>query len=143
MVSYKPSDAWGTPQGFVDRWAYPDTTVDAAANASNHKFARWWGPDGEREDALEFRWEPNEVIWCNPPYSRGMQRQFAWQAVRHAHDGGTGVMLLPADTSTELFHWLVEECEGNGLMRLELLKGRVRFEGAPGPAKFGSMVIKW
>jgi hypothetical protein len=45
------------------------------------------------------------------------------------------VCLLPADTSTKLFHELIIDREP------EFLKGRIRFKGAPAAAKFGSMIV--
>lgn len=48
-------------------------------------------------------------------------------------------MLLPADTSTVIFHRLWEEDR----WEINLLKGRWRFAGAPGPAKFGSMLVRF
>lgn len=133
-------DEWGTPTGL---WAKLHQvygfTLDAAANETNAKCGKWYGSGGIEEDALAMEWPTNERIWCNPPYSRGMQRAFVEKALDCARRGGFVVMLLPADTSTKLFHHIWR----HDLCRVSFLKGRVRFEGAPAAAKFGSMLVEF
>lgn len=138
MLSRKASDTWVTPQQIFDYWdEIYDFQIDAAANESNHKCQRWFGPGGEIEDALVDDWPVFDgTIWCNPPYSRGFQHKFVDKAINCALRGGTVLMMLPADTSTKLFH---EKIDGHFFYHF--WKGRVRFVGAPGPAKFGSMFV--
>lgn len=123
MISPHASDTWRTPRKIFDplheRHAF---TLDIAADATNHLLPRWFGPDGD---------------WCNPPYSRGYQLGFVEQALEAQRNNTSTVMLLPADTSTKLYH--------DYILRLrlphEFIRGRLRFVGAPGPAKFGSMLV--
>lgn len=123
-------------------------TLDAAANESNHKVDRWFGPGGEHEDALEegLSWVPGNV-WLNPPYSRGLQSKFiikaACEGLKHL---GSIVCLLPARTDTKSFH---DVCMRYGMV--ELLKGRLKFKlngkyildkkGKPISAPFPSMIV--
>ena len=141
------NDNWETPDVLFDRYnARFSFTLDAAANQDNHKCDRWFGPGGESEDALSaINWPLEEGnIWLNPPYSRGLQRRFIEKALAEitriwlspyamAHNV---VALLPADTSTKLFHELIQP---NG--EIEFLKGRITFKGASGKPKFASMVV--
>ena len=138
MISTKLSDEQATPQELFDGLnKIHHFTLDAAANAENTKCAKWFGPGSAlREDALLEPWPTNERIWLNPPYSHGMQRQFVVRARECAFNGGYVVALLPADTSTKLFHELIY-----GKHHIEFLKGRIKFNGRPTAAKFGSMLV--
>lgn len=133
------NDEWQTPQELFDalntRYSF---SIDGAANRTNHRLLRWYGPGGEREDSLSEPWPSDERIWCNPPYSRGKQRKFVLHAIDHAYRGGLSVLLLPADTSTRLFHELIWK-----RYPVEFLPRRVKFVGAPSAAKFGSMVVEF
>ena len=137
-------DNWETPDHVFKHWNDKfHFILDAAANRTNHKCENWFGPGGIEEDALSANWESwyrKGNIWLNPPYSRGIQRQFVERAIDHWYCSGcsnTCVMLLPADTSTKLFHEVVW---GKGF-RVEFLRGRIRFKGATGSPKFGNMVV--
>lgn len=132
----KKGDLWGTPPRiFIPLNARFAFTLDGAANQDNHLSPRWYGPGGEREDALAEPWGANERIWCNPPYSRGMQLAFVERALEAQAIGTFTAMLLPADTSTKLYHQHIKH------LPHEFLQGRVRFVGAPQAAKFGSMLV--
>lgn len=131
------NDNWQTPPEVFDPlmhiWRFEN---DAAASPDTTLLDRWYGPGGVFEDALAQPWEPLRH-WCNPPYSRGMQRLFVERAIECATNGGSVVMLLPADTSTKLFHfiWRHPRCH------VSFREGRIRFLGAPAAAKFGSMIV--
>lgn len=132
----KVSDDQSTPHALYDAIdAKHQFTLDAAANIDNHKCATWYGPDSPSGDtnALAFAWPPNERIWLNPPYSRGNQLAFVARAIDCAERGGYVIALMPADTSTGLFHDLIY-----GHFPIEFLKGRVAFNGMKAGAKFGS-----
>lgn len=125
-------DNWETPQSlFLELDDEFHFTLDAAADRTNHKTDRWYGPGGEVEDALSVEWPTNEIIWLNPPYSRGAQRRFVNQAVDAAQRGGTVVALLPARTDTRLFHQTVWDTKLGRPRRwvrdVRFLAGRVRF----------------
>lgn len=80
------NELWETPTDFFERinrmWG--PFEIDAAANHSNAKCNRWWGPGScEVEDTLKFPWVsevytklsecPNKFpIWINPPYKNLM-----------------------------------------------------------------------
>ena len=134
------NDSWQTPLNVFKEWDdIFHFALDAAADQSNHLCPRWYGQGGEVEDALTVEWPTDINIWCNPPYSRGMQRKFTEKALNCAERGGTVVMLLPADTSTKLFH----DLNNHPWCLVKFRKGRVTFLGATGPAKFGSMFVRF
>jgi len=137
---------WGTPTALFQRWHDRfHFTIDAAANASNHLLPRWYGPGGEREDALAQPWEPMQRYWVNPPYARGVQYRFVQHAIASAvGDGSLVVLLLPARTDTKLFHelWDTEtRAPRPWVSELHFLPGRIRFVGAPASAPFPSMIV--
>jgi phage N-6-adenine-methyltransferase len=133
----KETDVRSTPQALFDeldnQWEF---ILDAAADETNHKCPRWYGPGGEVEDALSVAWPIDGPIWLNPPYSRGLQRKFVEKAIECSQSGGCVVALLPADTSTRLFHELIY-----GKYEVTFLKGRLKFNGMKQAAKFGSMLV--
>jgi phage N-6-adenine-methyltransferase len=133
------NDTWATPQELFDEFQERyHFTLDAAADRSNAKLDRYFGAGGIVGDALSIDWPIEERIWFNPPYSRGNQRRFVERAIDCARRGGFSVGLLPADTSTRLFHDLIWK-----QFHVEFLPKRVRFVGAPSAAKFGSMIVEF
>lgn len=135
---------WRTPPDvFADLDAEFNFTVDAAADATNCLLSRYYGADGEREDALAAPWEVDEIYYCNPPYGR-MQRAFVQMGNDLMFRGGASAFLLPARTDTRLFHDLcwnrLLNKPYNGVS-VRFLRGRLTFQGAMGPAPFPSMVV--
>lgn len=125
-----------------DEWYTPDATfqdlaarhgpfdLDVAASALNSKCPKYFTA---ADDALKQDW--HGVVWCNPPYRNLLQ----WVHKAH-YEVSVGncskvVMLLPAHTATEWFHFALE----NG--RVEFIKGKLRFGGTTGVPFFGSVVV--
>lgn len=139
-------DNWETPDDLFRRLhAQYNFILDAAANGTNHKLPRWFGPDSpERVDALEADWPLEEGnIWLNPPYSRGLQAKFIQKAVMETQfpmgrgNMGWVVCLLPARTDTNNFHgWIKPYAES-----IEFLRGRLKFKGGNSCAPFPSMIV--
>lgn len=128
---------------------------DAAATAETSKCgAHYFGPDQtvvEWQNALDLDWAgvflftlgyTRPVIWCNPPYGRGLIDAFCAKAHDAAAQGEvTTVMLLPADLSTAWYRRWVYRQEAY------IYRGRGKFVGAPldkdgklAAAKFGSIL---
>lgn len=58
------TDSWETPQDFFDMLdAEFGFTLDAAADARNHKCPRYYTRE---QDGLKQPWPG--TVWCNPPY---------------------------------------------------------------------------
>ena len=142
----RKSDEWGTPgSAFADWTAEFGFCVDAAATAENTLCAWWYGPDHPdplRRNALSAPWDPALPHWCNPPYSK--VGAFVSKAARERERGVLTVMLIPARTDTKWFHeflWDRLTHKPRTGIELRLLKGRLRFEGAPSSAPFPSMIV--
>jgi phage N-6-adenine-methyltransferase len=142
-------DDWETPPAL---WAALNREFgfswDVAANSRNYKGARgcFFGPGSEfGEDALSMGWGPfTGPCWCNPPYSRGLQRQFITKASLERVNGITTVMLIPARTDTRAFHtyiWDAHEHRPYKGIEVRFLPGRIKFVGAAHGAPFPSMVV--
>lgn len=139
-------DNWETPHAlFAELDEEFHFELDAAADQSNHKTRRWFGPGGEREDGLVDPWPTTNVIWFNPPYSRGLQGKFIDQAVACAKAGGCAVGLLPARTDTRVFHQSLWNTAANRprdwVREVRFLRGRLTFVGAASSAPFPSMIV--
>lgn len=124
-------DSRGTPQEFFDRLhAEFGFTLDAAADALNHKVDLWFGEGGLAFDALGEDWGgEGSVVWCNPPYSAA--GAFVAKAAEEAAKGAVVVMLLPARTDTKWWHryiWNKETHTWREGVQGRFLSGRLSFE---------------
>ena len=134
-------DSWETPQSLFDELDKEfNFTLDVAASQSNTKCGIYYDDDF---NALDSAWYGN--VWCNPPYSRGLQKKFIKKAYDEfwSDEGGyveTLVMLLPARTDTIAFHEYIY-----GKAEIRFIKGRLKFEvnGVPSKnaAPFPSMLV--
>ena len=91
------------------------------------------------DDGLKQDWGQN-VVWVNPPYSRGVQAAFIRKAYESSLQGATVVMLIPARTETKVFS---EYC--TKASEIIFIVGRVKFisdkGGKPAPAPFPSAIV--
>ena len=144
-------DEWETPQAFFDELNTEfKFGVDLAASDNNTKVA---GNYYTAEDsALNANWYAafpshlgyRSVGWCNPPYSRGLQKKFIAKAALERRRGFTTVMLLPARTDTKAFHEHIYdalEWQAREGVEIRFIKGRLKFGGAVNGAPFPSMVV--
>ena len=94
------TDLWETPQDFFDMLdAEFGFTLDAAADAQNHKCPRYYTRE---QDGLKQPWPG--AVWCNPPYGRQIDKWVQKASYENAVNNNTIVMLLPARTDTRWFH---------------------------------------
>lgn len=139
-------DEWSTPQAFFDMLDVEfHFQIDLAATVENAKCPVFYTAE---TDALSVDWsaeaEHIHVGWCNPPYSRGLQKKFIAKAARERLRGFTTVMLLPARTDTQAFHHYIYDAskwQAREGVEIRLLKGRLKFGGAVNSAPFPSMVV--
>jgi phage N-6-adenine-methyltransferase len=137
-------DDWQTPRELFDELnAEFDFNVDLAATAENTLCDEWF--DERRGGALNWPWAPvGRTGFCNPPYSRGLQKKFIEKAATERLSGFTTVMLIPARTDTKAFHryiWNAETHQPREGVEVRFLPGRIRFVGAAHGAPFPSMII--
>ena len=121
------SDEWRTPLSvFEALHAEFGFTVDAAATPTNTLLDRYW------TDAMSEQWA-GERVWCNPPYSRGQQRQF----IDRAPDAELAVLLLSARPDTRAWHDVIFQFADE----VRFVRGRIRFTGAAHSAPFPNAIV--
>lgn len=143
-MAAKTTDERSTPQGLFDyaNAKYGPFELDVCCTLENRKCARYYTKES---DGLQSDWFGK--VWCNPPYSRNEQIRWVDRAFRETemHRSTDLVcMLLPADTSTRLWHdyiWDAEKNQPRPYVTVEFLKGRVKFNGSKTAAKFGSALV--
>lgn len=134
-------------------------TIDSAASPTNARLERYWTID---DDALAQSWA-GERVWCNPPYSNILPwvekahsefHRYIEPGLTHCPDlyrPHLIVMLLPANR-TEQRWWQdwIEPGRRGGLLNVEFLPGRMRFErpnAVIGPKgdrpPFGCCLVIW
>lgn len=104
-------------------------TLDAAATADNALVERYFTRE---DDALKQDWTDN-IVWCNPPYSRGQLLQ--WVTKAQTQPMTTTVMLLPADSSTYAGQYTAMYAGA-----ILLVNRRLRFDNEKSVAKFASWI---
>lgn len=129
---------WGTPPDLFaalnEEFGFK---VDAAARSDNSLVSHYYGPghwDLASRDALT-RAVWGSPAWLNPPYGRVLPA-FIEAAFRQQERGRTVVALIPARTDTRYWHDYVMQAK-----EIRLIRGRVRFAGAPASAPFPSAVV--
>jgi len=125
-------DLWETPPNLFkqlnDEFVF---TLDPCCLPETAKCKKFFTPD---VDGLSQDWS-GEIVFCNPPYSRGNIDKWAEKCYMESLKGATVVALFPVSTSSEWFHeWVWKKAE------LRFIKRRVRFVGAPFTAPFSSVV---
>ena len=126
-------DEWLTPQWVTDTLGPFDLDPCSPVN-------RPW-PTAKRhltiiDNGLESKWEPDELIWCNPPYG---PQTFIWLDKLSSHPAG-GIALIFARTETKGFHNTVWD-KADSLL---FLKGRLKFHhvnGQPGQTATAPSVL--
>lgn len=135
------SDEWGTPKStfeYLNNIFHFD--LDCCASELNHKCDNYYTLE---DNALDKDW--NGVVWCNPPYSKGLQIKFIEKAIKEVCNDNskceTVVMLIPARTDTKNFHDLIVPYAN----QIIFIKGRIEFlkvgGGKSESSPFPSMLV--
>lgn len=109
-------------------------TLDACAQSWNAKCERYFSPS---DNGLVQDWG-KEIVFCNPPYGRGVTGAWVAKGWEASQRGATVVLLIPARTDTSWWH------EGVVRGEVRFLRGRVQFErrdGVANSAPFPSAVV--
>lgn len=126
-------DLWETPQDLFDKLHEKyDFTLDPCCTQESAKCYMYFTPE---EDGLKRDWS-KDVCFVNPPYSRGNIDKWMKKCFEEAQKGARIVALVPVSTSSKWFHSYVWNHA-----RIEFIKGRIRFKGAPFTAPFSSMLV--
>lgn len=128
------SDQWATPQDFFDELNEEfHFTLDPCADAYNYRCQKYFTKE---ENGLFQDWQ-GEVVSCNPPYGRGINKWIA-KASNEAGGETTIVMLIPARTDTKWFHDYIYKKRG---VEIRFIKGRLKFGDSKNSAPFPSMIV--
>lgn len=146
VVFSRGKDDWRTPRHLFNKYhRIFKFNVDGAADATSYLTNDFWmGPGSSVPDALSFDWSKlfagSARVWLNPPYSK--VKAFVAKAAEEATRGVLTVALLPSRTDTRWFHDHIYQKPN---VRIEFLRGRVKFEDEAGQASnsapFPSMVV--
>ena len=140
------SDEWETPpELFAELHREFTFDIDLAATSVNALCHAYFDAT---TNALTQQWhKAGTVGFCNPPYSRKLQKEFCYKALGSSLLGFTTVLLLPARTDTRVFHdcfWDADNSSPRVGIELRFLKGRLKFRRGGkvlAPAPFPSMVV--
>jgi site-specific DNA-methyltransferase (adenine-specific) len=129
------SDEWETPD---EVYTYLNSVynfdLDVAASDTNHLCPTYFS---ESNSALSQPWKCNSAF-CNPPYSRKLQRAFIIKAIAEVSKGNANqvVFLLPARLDTVNWHdYLFPHAS-----EVWFIRGRLKFSNS-GAAPFPSCVV--
>lgn len=107
-------NTWLTPKDFyckIDKRFHFDNFDPCPPDCDLAKF-----------NGLLVDWAPR--TFCNPPYSRADKEAFLKKGYSQSLNGKLVVFLVPASTSTKVFHELILPNA-----KVEFLRGRLKFEG--------------
>lgn len=130
------SNEWGTPLSFYNKLdSIFHFTLDPAATKALAKCSNFFTKE---DDGLSKDWSGN-IVFCNPPYGRGIKHWIKKGFEEGKKEDTVVVMLVPARTETKYFMdycWHAKE--------IMFVKGRLTFENEDGKtnaAPFPSMVV--
>lgn len=120
------TDEWLTPPHITDALGPFDLDPCAPHQRPDWTKARRWYT--ATDDGLTARWQQDELVWCNPPYSNAQ----AWMAKLADHGAGIALVFARVETRWWFDHvWPA----ASGLL---FLRGRLTFHRPSGePAKAG------
>lgn len=135
---------WTTPEWLLERVrTLGPITLDPCSNSASTVGARteWHGPDAGGHDGMLDDWHPHHrggLVYCNPPYSRGLVDKWARQCAIEGECYGVEIVaLLPNATDTEWAQRYVFDTADAVLF----VARRIRFDNPP-PDKQGAQSPK-
>ena len=86
-------------------------------------------PNNPTFDGLAIQWPREMVVYCNPPYTRGLISKFVKKCFDEWVAGSTVVLLIPNYSDTAYYHeYILPYAE------IRPLRGRLKFKGYGGKA---------
>ncbi len=120
------SDSWKTPPDiFTPLNNLYRFSIDACAEEWNAQVPKYWT---QEQNGLKQTWR-NEIIWCNPPYGRGLITPWVVKAL--GFKAYITVMLLPVRTATPWFE-MIWDAHRNKEVSIDFLRHRIAFIPPPG-----------
>lgn len=107
-IASSGNNEWETPPEIFQHWnKIFDFECDVAASHDNYKVKTYYT---KALDATQIEWHSRN--WMNPPYGRGMIKQFLFKAYKEAKlYNRLTVGLLPVATSTKWWQEYVTEAD--------------------------------
>lgn len=129
------SDEWETPLNLFNEYdKIYNFDLDCCATEQNKKCKNFYSI---KENALLINDWNGKNIWCNPPYSRGLQDKFIKKCYEESLKNKTVVLLIPARTDKIIWHHIIFKYASE----IRFLKGRLKFSNSKNSAPFPSAVI--
>jgi len=123
-------DRWETdPDIFKQLNNIYNFTLDPCCEEDTAKCHKYYT---EKENGLTKKWV-GEVVFVNPPYSRGNIDKWMEKCYNESLNGTEIVALIPVSTSSHWWHNFVWNKS-----KIHFYRGRLRFVGAPFTAPFSS-----
>lgn len=127
-------DTWTTPKKlFNDLNNKYNFTLDACADYDNHLCDKYYTLNNSCFNHTFL----NERVFMNPPYSRKMY-DFIKKCYYEMYRAELIVLLVPARTDTKWFHEFIYNKQD---VRIEFIKGRLKFGDGKSAAPFPSMLV--
>ena len=137
VLKSRKSDEWRTPhkiikyiesQGYKIGWDLACTSENCIEGAYPCVNFSKFTVESCKDSLSE-----NEISFCNPPYSQS--KNF----IEIIYNSNIPcVLLLPARTDTKWFHRFIYNKKN---VKIEFIKGRLKFSGSPHNAPFPSMLV--
>ena len=129
VVRNNSGDDWSTPDHIINKLIelnYIDGTYFDPCPL-NHNVNDW--------DGLEIEWGSTNFV--NPPYSSKLKNAFCVKAVEEMKKGKKVVLLIPAATSTKLFHDIIFP----NAKEILFVERRIKFGGKEKAGMHDSMIV--
>ena len=107
-------DDWKTPPEFYNK-LNEEFQFDFDPCPLQHNIELW--------DGLKIEWGRKNFV--NPPYTRVIKDKFVIKALEESKKGKLCVLLLPVNTSTVLFHDVIQP----NAKEIRFVRGRIKFHG--------------
>ena len=122
-------DDWSTPDHIINKLIELDYIDGCYFDPCplNHNIKDW--------DGLEVEWGSTNFV--NPPYSSKLKNSFVEKAISESKKGKKVVLLIPAATSTRLFHdWIYPNAK-----EILFVERRIKFGGKEKAGMHDSMIV--
>lgn len=139
VLTSSGNDEWETPHYLFNHYnKLYQFTLDPCCTKETAKCPVYYTKE---DNGLNKSWK-NEKVFMNPPYSRGLMKQFIRKAYIESEENNALVLaLIPSRTDTKYFHTYISKAK-----EIIFLKGRLKFllYGKPHQsAPFPSMIVIW
>lgn len=127
------SDEWYTPKEFIEKLGPFDIDPCAPMNPPYDIAPISYNKE---QDGLAHDWNPDDIVWLNPPYSSKLLYAFVEKLAEH----GNGIALLINRTDNRLFRDIIFP-RAKSMVFLDKRIKFMRSDGSSGYPYFGSVLV--